>query len=195
MARLQPAQSETAGFRVQRRFRPVCDTASSLLLKHNDLITSDHTGRSMTIVIVIAVVATVAAPFAGSNFVVLHSRSFRTPVRIRGNIVAAVPPVAVPIAMIHQNVVLTPAEPDASPTPRREGGVDRYHRAEANRAARVEPRARAHKHNSGIVVRHVVISGRNGHNLDVSRAIHDDPSVLAIAKVAIIVGVLPHALD
>ena len=96
--------------------------------------------------------------------------------------------------MVYENIVIAPTECDSAPAPWRERGTDRYHRAEADRATCIETGARPDEHNARVVIRHVIIAGRDRHNFDVPRASGNNSSVLAIPKVSVIISLLPHAL-
>src|SRR3954452_112608 len=68
----------------------------------------------------------------------------------------AICPSAHPRPPVDQNVVLTPAKPNASPAPGSKRRSDRERRTETDSSVHVESRPRTHIHDARIVDRHAV---------------------------------------
>src|ERR1700685_1159046 len=107
----------------------------------------------------------------GSHFVVLDARPYITPPRrhVGMHIHASVHPGTTPRTTVEQEPVSPPFKPDMSPSPGSKTGSDHDAGAEANCSPHEKARTRRGKHDIGIIVRNVVIAGRDRQNLDIVR--------------------------
>src|SRR5271165_5571876 len=106
---------------------------------------------------------------------------------------ASVRPGSDPGTAVNQNGMVGPSKANAAPAPRCKGGSDGDPRSKPNRAADIEAGPWARKNDYRVVIGHVVIIGRNGHNLD--RSLIQHHLLVRIApQVPKVVGLLTQAL-
>ena len=151
--------------------------------------------------IVVPVIMTIIVPVVSSllliaaYIVTLNVLAFivRTAVGIRGDILAAIHPAALPWMVVHENGMLTPSEANTSPTPWGERRSDGNSTTKVNRASHEEVTSRASINDVGIIERHIVDSGIDRQNLN-HRALHVNALILVTAEIAILVRLLTHTL-
>src|SRR3954452_22081880 len=104
-------------------------------------------------------------------------------------------PGADPWSSVDQNAVVTPAETDTSPAPGSKCCSDRDGGAEPNRSSNIETGPRTHEDYARIVDRDCIIPRGRRNDLDAARSVIDHLIVLSVPQIAIVIGLLPHALN